>query len=61
MNRATTRTLDSEVAGSQSVALTGIAVALLGLFLLWGVGLAHPSFIHNAVHDSRHSMTFPCH
>ena len=34
---------------------------LLGLFLLFGVGFAHPDIIHNAAHDSRHSFSFPCH
>lgn len=38
-----------------------IAAGLLGLFLIWGVGFANPAEIHNAAHDSRHSMVFPCH
>ncbi len=32
-----------------------------GLFLLWIVGFAQPEFLHNAAHDSRHSVAFPCH
>jgi cobalt transporter subunit CbtB len=40
------------------VALLG---ALFGLFLIYGVGFAHPETIHNAAHDSRHSFAFPCH
>lgn len=35
--------------------------ALLGLVMLYGVGFASPQTIHNAAHDSRHSLTFPCH
>ncbi len=35
--------------------------ALFGLFLIYGVGFAHPEAIHNAAHDSRHSFAFPCH
>jgi cobalt transporter subunit CbtB len=35
--------------------------ALFGLFLVYGVGFAHPEAIHNAAHDSRHSFAFPCH
>jgi cobalt transporter subunit CbtB len=38
-----------------------ILAALLGLFILWGVGFAGPSVIHNAAHDTRHSVYFPCH
>lgn len=40
------------------VALLG---ALFGLFLVFGVGFAHPDAIHNAAHDTRHSFAFPCH
>ena len=35
--------------------------AVLGLFLLWGVGFSHIPVLHNAAHDSRHSLAFPCH
>ena len=35
--------------------------ALLGLFLIWGVGFSHIAALHNAAHDTRHSMAFPCH
>ena len=42
----------------RAVAVLG---ALFGLFLIYGVGFAHPEAIHNAAHDSRHSFAFPCH
>jgi len=35
--------------------------ALLGLSIIYGVGLANSSTLHNAAHDSRHSLAFPCH
>ena len=35
--------------------------AALGLFLIWGVGFAAPQSIHDAAHDTRHSIAFPCH
>lgn len=35
--------------------------ALLGAFLLWGVGFSHSEVLHNAAHDVRHSLAFPCH
>jgi cobalt transporter subunit CbtB len=35
--------------------------ALLGMSIIYGVGLANSSTLHNAAHDSRHSLTFPCH
>jgi cobalt transporter subunit CbtB len=35
--------------------------ALLGAFLIFGVGFSHVSALHNATHDVRHSNAFPCH
>jgi cobalt transporter subunit CbtB len=37
------------------------AAALLGLFIVGGVGFSHIEAVHNAAHDYRHSMSFPCH
>jgi cobalt transporter subunit CbtB len=34
---------------------------LLGSFLIFAVGFAHPSKLHNAAHDTRHALSFPCH
>lgn len=38
-----------------------LAALGLGLVLLFGVGFAGPSVIHNAAHDARHAIAFPCH
>lgn len=38
-----------------------IFVALLGAFLIWGVGFSQIDVVHNAAHDTRHSTGFPCH
>ncbi|HEV2334511.1 MAG TPA: CbtB-domain containing protein [Stellaceae bacterium] len=35
--------------------------ALLGALVLWGVGFSPIAALHNAAHDTRHSMAFPCH
>jgi len=35
--------------------------ALLGAFLIWGVGFSPIAVLHNAAHDTRHSIAFPCH
>jgi len=37
------------------------AAFLFGCMLIYAMGFAHPSFLHNAGHDWRHSMNFPCH
>lgn len=49
-------------ASSRSEAILGaICSALLGGFLIWGVGFSHIDALHNAAHDTRHSSAFPCH
>jgi cobalt transporter subunit CbtB len=47
-------------ARSQTLMAAAVA-ALLGAFLVWGVGFSHIDVMHNAAHDTRHSMAFPCH
>ena len=37
------------------------AAFLLGTFIVGGVGFANIAAVHNAAHDYRHSMAFPCH
>jgi cobalt transporter subunit CbtB len=44
-----------------SRAVSIFAAALLGAFLVGGVGFSHLTAVHNAAHDYRHSMGFPCH
>ncbi len=34
---------------------------VMGLGLIFSVGLMGSETVHNAAHDVRHSMTFPCH
>jgi cobalt transporter subunit CbtB len=47
---------------SRADALVGaIFAALLGGFLIWGVGFSPIDVVHNAAHDARHSTGFPCH
>ncbi len=38
-----------------------LLAALLGLALLFGTGFAQPSALHDAAHDTRHALAFPCH
>lgn len=44
-------------AGILPLALAG----LLGIFIVGFAGFAHMDVVHNAGHDYRHSMAFPCH
>ena len=49
------------VSGSQSRLMQLALSALLGVFVIGFVGFAHMDVAHNAAHDYRHSMAFPCH
>ena len=51
----------AEVTVADRPAVAAVIAALLGLFLLYGVGFANPATLHNAAHDTRHSFAFPCH
>jgi len=44
-----------------STALQRVLAAALGLFIVGFVGFSHMDVMHNAGHDYRHSMAFPCH
>ena len=60
MARTTSRPLPlSRLDGS--VLWPSLVAILLGSFLVLGAGFAHPNAVHNAAHDARHSLAFPCH
>lgn len=44
---------------AKAVAL--FAAALLGMILVGGVGFLGSPTIHDAAHDVRHMLSFPCH
>ena len=54
MNTATTNTAPS-VAAAQSPRLIAV------LAIVYVTGFANASALHNAAHDTRHAMAFPCH
>ena len=46
----------------RSEALVAAILALaIGVGLVFTTGFSHPSTIHNAAHDTRHALSFPCH
>ncbi|PSM17177.1 MULTISPECIES: CbtB domain-containing protein [Nitratireductor] len=59
MNSNTT-TLGAPVS-TRSRAMPLAMAALLGLFVVAVSGFAPMEAVHNAAHDYRHSMAFPCH
>lgn len=56
----TDRISTSSLSLSQRVA-AGLSAMAFGLLLVFGVGLAQADSLHNAAHDTRHSIGFPCH
>lgn len=50
------------VATERSETLKAAALALfVGVALVFTAGFSHSSTIHNAGHDTRHALSFPCH
>ena len=42
--------------------VAGVSMALtLGTFIILGMGFAGADVLHNAAHDMRHGLAFPCH
>jgi cobalt transporter subunit CbtB len=56
----TTDRISTSITLSQRVA-AGLSAMAFGVFLVFGVGLSHADKLHNAAHDTRHSIGFPCH
>ena len=60
-SRAATTTPAAEAARRVLAIAPAMFAALLGAFLVFGVGFASPQALHNATHDVRHGAGFPCH
>ena len=60
MNSNNIDTLES-VSVSSTKNLQLLAAGALGMIILFGVGFAPMDMAHNAAHDTRHSVAFPCH
>ena len=50
-----------QVKSSTSVLLQSVAALIFGAVILFAVGFAPMGAAHNAAHDVRHSLAFPCH
>ena len=48
------------LSGAQRLTLA-LSALLLGVFLVYGAGLANSATLHDTAHDTRHSYGFPCH
>lgn len=47
-------------AKAETISSAMVAV-LFGAFILYGVGFSPAQAAHDAAHDSRHAMAYPCH
>ncbi len=55
-------TTANKVIEDSTPATAGIAMAFItGLTLLFASGYAQATALHDAAHDQRHAMAFPCH
>ena len=58
----TERTTTEVAAADQATAKLPVVMALIiGVFMVFGTGLANSSTLHDAAHDVRHAFSFPCH
>jgi cobalt transporter subunit CbtB len=57
----TTRTVSSTSVSISQRIMLGFACMFFGSFLVYGTGLASDGRLHNAAHDTRHAIGFPCH
>ena len=56
----TARTNSVALSISQRIA-AGLALVFVGATLFFAVGLSDIAVAHNAAHDTRHAIGFPCH
>jgi cobalt transporter subunit CbtB len=57
----TTLTSNPALARPLAPVAPAIAVIVFGIALYLTAGFAWPSALHNATHDTRHSLGLPCH
>ncbi len=44
-----------------STGFAPVFAAAFGIAILFAVGFAQPQLLHDAAHDTRHAISFPCH
>ena len=59
--KPTTATAIGSGAQADASLATILFVVLIGATLLFAAGFANPAVMHDAAHDTRHSVGFPCH
>ena len=54
-------TVDSNPQSASVRMPAALLLFMVGSLLVYGVGFANSHLLHNAAHDTRHSLSFPCH
>lgn len=57
----TTTSISTQQASVSERAKAVAAALVLGVVLVYTVGFAASASVHNAAHDTRHGLAFPCH
>ena len=57
----TSKSEQDQVRSGLSMLVQTAAALIFGAVILFGVGFAPLEAAHNAAHDVRHSLAFPCH
>jgi len=57
----TATTTQVQARPAQSVRAVAAMTLLFGFGLVFLTGFANSATVHNAAHDTRHAMAFPCH
>ena len=53
--------IQSQASSVKNTRIIAVGTLILGLALVFLTGFSHSATIHNAAHDVRHSVSFPCH
>ena len=61
MSQAAAPTAPTIATGRSSTLAIAAAFAIVGLAFVYLSGFANSAVLHNAAHDSRHALVFPCH
>jgi cobalt transporter subunit CbtB len=61
MKMTTASTAKAASGGAVGVRTLAIVTFLLGAGLVYLTGFSHSTTLHNAAHDPRHALAFPCH
>ena len=59
--QAQAQTQSASLSSSRSTRIPALAAVVFGCALVYVVGFAQSPSLHNAAHDTRHTLAFPCH